>query len=493
MPCRRAGRRVISAGRQPVPRIAWAKLMSVLRDTQRLQREGQLWSRSDPRSRSRRGTTEAHSTNTAKIANITGVAGRGRGESDVSGAKRMKLEQPSPDYLDSGGNVVPVDRLAGKAMPWTNSLPTTEIELHYQAIANFTSTFAFRPDDRVVFLTDRLLDPRVVSAITGLAMAQGIRPVTYQSHTTNMLEIPAEVKPILEQATFVVSSWFCSAWHPYCIGLRRDKGQRWVKITFFRNLDLLHTPQARFPTELVGELIRATAARIPRDDDYRLVFTDRRGSDLAIGITAKMSRRNLDTSRWRGEMLATSPGAYVHYLPTHGPNLYEPGPMLDDPTDHAQVPISGTIYPQWAVGFERPFRERIGVRFDGNRIAEVTGSSPEAAILRPMLVGGVLIELGCGFNPKWPRHQIYPAGSNSPGALHFGIDLAQPSPYIKKTMPNWEEPPVHMDLVTFDSTVDAGSGRLVTDGFLEALRDPAVVAMAARYGEPVDLLEGWPD
>jgi len=114
-------------------------------------------------------------------------------------------------------------------------------------------------------------------------------------------------------------------------------------------------------------------------------------------------------------------------------------------------------------------------------------------LLREMLVGGALIELGCGFNPKWPRHQIYPAGSNSPGALHFGIDLTKPSDYIRKVMPNWEEPPVHMDIVTFDSTVDAGSGRLVSDGFLEALRDPAVVEMASRYGDPVDLLESWPD
>ena len=36
-------------------------------------------------------------------------------------------------------------------------------------------------------------------------------------------------------------------------------------------------------------------------------------------------------------------------------------------------------------------------------------------------------------------------------------------------------------------------GRLVTGGFLEALRDPAVVEMASRYGDPVDLLESWPD
>lgn len=405
----------------------------------------------------------------------------------------MKIDEIRADRIDSGGNTIAIEKLAGKAMPWHHALPTADTELHFHAIANFVRTFDFRPDDRLVFLTDKGLDPRVVAAITGLANAQGVQAIEVRTHTTNMLEIPAEVKPILEQATFVVSTWFCSAWHPYCIDLRRRLGQRWVKITFFRNLDLLHTAQARFPSDLVGELIRATAARIPRGEDYELTFTDRRGSDLTIPLTARMSQRNLDTNRWRGEMTVTSPGAYVHYLPTHGPNLYEPGPMLDDPTQHHTVNVRGTIYPQWAVGFERPFAERIGVRFEWNKVVEVTGASPEAVILRDMLMGGVLIELGCGFNPKWPRHQIYPAGSNSPGALHFGIDLVKPSDYIKKVMPNWEEPPVHMDLVTFDSTVDAGGGRLVTDGFLEALRDPSVVALAKRYGDPVDLLESWPD
>lgn len=44
------------------------------------------------------------------------------------------------------------------------------------------------------------------------------------------------------------------------IGLRA-KGQRWVKITYFRDLDLLHPAQARFAAELVGEIIRARARR----------------------------------------------------------------------------------------------------------------------------------------------------------------------------------------------------------------------------------------
>ena len=102
-----------------------------------------------------------------------------------------------------------------------------------------------------------------------------------------------------------------------------------------------------------------------------------------------------------------------------------------------------------------------------------------------MIEGG-----GCGFNPKSPRHTVYPAGSNSPGALHFGIDLAKPSDYIRRVMPDWEEPPVHMDLITLDSSVKAGNNLLIDQGFLCALRDPAVVELAAKFGDPVDLLEG---
>lgn len=152
--------------------------------------------------------------------------------------------------------------------------------------------------------------------------------------------------------------------------------------------------------------------------------------------------------------------------------------------------MSGVIYPQWAIGFKQPFAERIAVKFEGEYVSSVEGVSEEACILRDMLVGGRMIEGGgCGFNPKAPRHTVYPAGSNAPGALHFGIDLVKPSDYIRRVMPDWEEPPVHMDLVTLDSTVHAGPNMLIDKGFLCALRDPSVVKLAAQYGDPIELLE----
>lgn len=379
----------------------------------------------------------------------------------------------------------------GRGLPGRAVLPTTKIEQAFAAYDVFCRVFAIRPDDKVLLLADKGLDPRVISAVTGLAKARGVKdPLVLLSHTTQHETMPEWAKPHLEEATFVVSTWFCSVLDPFAIRMRRERGQRWIKITYFRNLDLLETAQARFAPELLGEIIRGTARQYPRGRDFTLGFTDPRGTDLGIAVDGGMVDNLLKTTRWKGEMIADQPGCYVHYLPCHGPNLYDRTMVMND--DSVVVPINGVLYPQWAVGFERPFEERIPVVFKDDRIVEVGGASPEADILRDMLTGGQLIELGCGFNPKAPRYEIYPAGSNSPGVLHFGIDLAKPSDFIRRQMPDWEEPPVHMDLVTFDSTVTADNTTLIDKGYLTALDDPQVRAAARRYGDDVDLLENWP-
>ncbi|AVO34619.1 hypothetical protein [Ottowia oryzae] len=372
-------------------------------------------------------------------------------------------------------------------------LPPTEdpqivgLRDQFQAMDNFTQVFAIRPGDRVLFLADPLLDPRVIQAVLGLARARGATARIYMEPSTRVTEVPEGIRALLEDATFVVSTWFCSIIDPLCIQLRRQ-GQRWVKITYFRNLDLLKTPQARFPLEVIGELTRATAARYPTGQAFDLRFTDERGSDFRIHFTPEMRERQLGTNRWRGQMTAAENGAYVHYLPTHGPNLWDHNSVNNDMS--VKTGMSGVLYPQWAIGFERPFAERIGVHFEGEYVSRVEGESEDAKVLREMLVGGRMIEGGgCGFNPKAPRHTVYPAGSNAPGALHFGIDLAKPSDYIRRVMPDWEEPPVHMDLITLDGTVHAGDNLLIDKGFLCALRDPSVVELASRYGDPIELLE----
>jgi len=376
-----------------------------------------------------------------------------------------------------------------RGLPHPVVYPQVDTLIYVQGADNFHKVFAIKPGDHVVMLTDPLLDPRVIQAVCGLAKARGASFTSYMGPSTRLMEVPDEAKALLERATFVVSTWFASVIDPFCIGLRRKKGQRWIKITFFRNLDLLHTPQARFPLEVLGEIIRASSRAYPDSGNFDLHFGDSRGTDITVKFTESMRQIMKSGNRWRGHNIADEDGCYIHYLPTHGPNLYELKMVGGDHSAHQ--PVNGILYPQWAVGFEKPFAERIGVEFTNGTVSAVHGQSEEAEILR-FIVGGTLEELGCGHNPKAPRFDIYPAGPNSPGALHFGVNALKESEYLRRIMPYWEEPHVHMDMVAFDTTVKAGNQTVIDEGFLMALRDPLVVAAAEKYGDPIDLLENFP-
>ena len=375
------------------------------------------------------------------------------------------------------------------ALPSTAETESVRIRNRFQAIANMDRVFAMKAGENVAFLTDPRLDRRVVDAISGIARARGAECREFMWPSTRITEIPEPARPLLSESDFVVSTWFASTVCPFANRLRREEGQRWVKITYFRNLDLLETPQARFPVDLVGEIIRATARRYPRDARFDMRFTDPRGSDLMIRFTPAMTENLLAQSRWRGINIAGEPGCYVHYLPTHGPNIYGQTAHKREPGAYAEM--EGVIFPQWGVGFPKPFDEKIGIEFKDDFVTKVHGRSWEAEALREYLIGGRLQELGCGHNPKAPRFQVYPAGPNSPGALHFGINAKSESPYLRRVIPDWEEPHIHMDFVTFDSTVTAGNTTLIENGFLMSLRDEEVVAAAARYGDPVELLESF--
>jgi len=376
-----------------------------------------------------------------------------------------------------------------KAMPGPLASGVDDVRRWAQAFDHCARVMAIRSGERVLMLTDPLLDHRIVQLIEGIARARGATVRVFMETTTQVLEIPEAVRPLLAEADFVVSTWFCSVISRICIDLRR-RGQRWVKISYFRDLDLLDSEQARFPPELVGELIRATASLLPRQECFDLAFSDPRGTDLHIAYTQAMREALLAGNRWRGKMFADEPGCYVHYLPTHGPNLWDRTAHNND--DNAPVDMHGVLCPQGAVGFPEPFDATVRCRFEGVTLVDVhvDSDAPWARALMESLPGSRLIELGCGFSPKAPRNTIYPAGSNAPGALHFGVDLPRPSSWIRTMLPAWEEPPIHIDLVVHDATVKAGSTCLIDGGILQALHDPVVLEAAARFGDPLDSLRG---
>src|SRR3954464_12080930 len=91
----------------------------------------------------------------------------------------------------------------------------TTVRERFAALENFCRVFAIRPGERVLLLTDPLLDPRVVDAVIGLARARGATASAYMAPGTTLPSVPDEVKPLIEKADFVVSTWFCSIEDPF--------------------------------------------------------------------------------------------------------------------------------------------------------------------------------------------------------------------------------------------------------------------------------------
>ena len=100
------------------------------------------------------------------------------------------------------------DNYRGMPIPLNKSI--TETFEFFQALDNFTRTFAFRKNDVVLMLADPLLDRRVIDAIRGHAKARGAQFRVYMEQSSRVESIDEHIKPLLEQATFVVSTWFCS-------------------------------------------------------------------------------------------------------------------------------------------------------------------------------------------------------------------------------------------------------------------------------------------
>ena len=64
---------------------------------------------------------------------------------------------------------------------------------YVQAVDNFHKVFGIRPGDRVLMLTDPLLDVRVTQAVEGLAKARGATFTSYMGESTRYVAVPENV------------------------------------------------------------------------------------------------------------------------------------------------------------------------------------------------------------------------------------------------------------------------------------------------------------
>ena len=302
--------------------------------------------------------------------------------------------------------------------------------------------------------------------------------------STQIWSVPTK-QTAIEKATFVVSTWFASI-DPVCIKLRREKGQRWVKITYFRNLDLLLRRRRAFPVDLVGEIIRATARLYPRQ---RAISTcpspTERGTDSSQFHARDGDQLHKD-NRWRGGQWPTRRAATcITCRPMGRTSTAQPASARHERHMPATADLSamGHRLRQAVRGEDRR-------RIQG-RLCEGARPLDDAEILRDMLVGVARSKSSAAATIPRRRasRSIRPAPTRrarctSANELKERVHAARHAVLGGAARAH--------GLVIFDTTVKAGNSTLIDNGFLMALRDPQVVAAAERYGDPVELLENFP-
>ena len=263
--------------------------------------------------------------------------------------------------------------------------------------------------------------------------------------------------------------------------LRSENGQRWVKITYFRDLDLLNTPQAPLPVDLVGEIIRATARMYPRTrlrHDVQLPARVRPRHQVDAGHGQGPARQQSLARPGQGDR-----GRLLRALHADARAQHLRPQLLRARPGQAEAPArrhGRHVFPQWAIGFDKPFQTRSGSSSRTASSTKVHGKSLEADIMRDMLVRreAELHELGCGFNPKYPRYKAYPAGSNSPGACTSAPTRKAQRVHAsaRAALGGAAHPPGQRDVrLHREGRQDR---TLIDNGFLMALRDPKVVEEA---------------
>ena len=76
----------------------------------------------------------------------------------------------------------------------------TATRQHFQAMDNFFQVFAVRPGERLLMLTDPLLDPGVVQAVQGLCLSRGVHFEMYMAPNTTLPAVAEAVVTIVALA-----------------------------------------------------------------------------------------------------------------------------------------------------------------------------------------------------------------------------------------------------------------------------------------------------
>jgi hypothetical protein len=233
---------------------------------------------------------------------------------------------------------------------------------------------------------------------------------------------------------------------------------------------------ALFPIELCAEIGRQCALRLRAARKLRV--TSRRGTDF----TATLDPRNC-TADPGGWLDAWDPGRVIGRTPGEGSNTFPPGVVLAYPDPGS---VTGVAVFEHFVGVG-PIESHLAVRYEHGRCVEAQGEGAEriAELVAGHEYATDVAEIAWGTNPRQTltldteRNPI--DAERHAGTVHVGIG---PSPIFGSRTTS----KLHLDGLIVKPTIHLDGEPITEDGHLLVLDLPEVRELAARFGDPDELL-----
>jgi hypothetical protein len=225
-----------------------------------------------------------------------------------------------------------------------------------------------------------------------------------------------------------------------------------------------------------------TTQRVPRLGQFvraarELRVTSRRGTDF----TALLDPRNCtaDPGGWLDEW---DPGRVIGETPGEGSNTFPPGVVLAYPDPGT---VNGVAVAEHHVGVGPT--AALELRYEGGRCVAARGEDAEtlAELLRGVEHATDVAEIAWGTNPlqtltlDTTRNPI--DAERHSGAVHVGIG---PSPIFGARVTSR----IHLDALILKPSIELDGEAIMCDGHLLVLDDREVRELAARFGDPDELL-----
>jgi hypothetical protein len=338
--------------------------------------------------------------------------------------------------------------------------------------------------DKVVFIADRGVDMGVAHAVWGGVNSRGAHFHLCMVEEPTIWSVPELFEETVSKADIVFHCW------PGGNGalarkLRKEKGQRWISMTYARDLDTFISQATLFPIELMAMLITKTFQRIDKGRDVLVRITDPKGTDLAFPISTKELAMMRKIPFWQGKLIADYPGARSTIPLTHGPNIFHSGMGM------AARSANGIVIPDSIAGFhgaysggfgDSAFAQPVKLHFENGKCSLVEGGW-EAQVVDGLIqgMGRELNEVGLGFNPKFPTDSgkiTGMAGSNHAGAVHIAVGV--PGAALGSAE--------HVDACLFQATLKVDDDIIIDRGRLTVIDDEEIRTMAKEYGDPNTIL-----